>query len=359
MADGQQNGALPVQSNKAAQIMAALQQLQQNPAQGAQMPATPQVSNPLAVGALPMGPVSNLDQQLQSLIAQGSQLGLQQEPAQLGRAHAVGDQVTPLLQQQAALAGQAPQMPSAHFSPVHGIGSLFKDIGEGALALGMTTRPGAAIREQMYESRLAPWKEKMEALQGATNAAQAQQQLEQQPLSAEAQLIYHPMMAGASGMRGEGILAQAQVHAALLPLESARVAQGWERLSQSDKMVQLHQSLDPILAQIRYLMSQQPTNVAEILAQAKMDIANVASQSDVMREHGFLADIDNFLDTELMPKAPQTPGGAAPTATAMPPASSQPKSAPSKTNAPKRPKGVPANAVWNAGAKQWQLPQPK
>lgn len=322
--------------NKAAQL-AQLLQYGGMPAAGATPPAS--AIAPQGTFGQPMGPVSTLDQQLQQLIAQGSQMGLKQEPEQLARAQGVASQTAPLLAQQAAQAQNVPQMPGPHFRPVHGIGDLFYDIGQGAIGLGMATRPGQIIREQMYEQRLAPWEEKNRQLASAITSSQAQQQTEQQPLGTEAGLIYHPMMAGGEGMRGEGAIAEALVNNVRAGTDYQRMIQNWTNLSLKER----GQDIDKVIAQIHADATVEAARtgipIAQIMAGVKQNIANLEAASAAQKDPSgpVWSAIDNALagimGTTPPVTAPQIPGAASPTG-AQVPVSPGNKPAPAKNKGP-------------------------
>lgn len=305
MPDPQQSGQvgqLPIDAAKAVQLM----QL----AGGAGM-TSPNVPT---TGTTQLPALSNLDAQLQQQIAKGGALGIQQEPQAVAAGQAQSAKNAPLLAQQAALAANPPKFGfQAHMEHGQGAPGFLHNLGQVLTLIGAATAPGRSIEGAVYGPRVASWQQKLKALNEAIGAGQTQQQLEQQPIASEAGLIYHPMMAGAEGMRGEGALAQAQARLQEVANERWRdigmLLQNEQKLGIEQTTNLVRSQVAQIAAQAREYAADRGLDAAQVLAGVRQQLGNLAAKSDVQKLHPWLTlqQIDQWLGMEA-PEAPQIPG---------------------------------------------------
>ncbi|HLV85798.1 MAG TPA: hypothetical protein VKV39_02405 [Candidatus Sulfotelmatobacter sp.] len=137
-------------------------------------------------------------------VAPASNVGTQLDPSQIAgeqiqRTRALSGQLSGLMDQQRAMGQpQSPANPQGyptpwtpHFEPVTGVGSFAKDAAKGLLYGLSLTGPGRAVEGAMYERKLAPYELQRANIADRINAINTQEEIEQKPITAMAELAYH------------------------------------------------------------------------------------------------------------------------------------------------------------------------
>jgi hypothetical protein len=338
MANGQQPGQipqvgqLPISMDPA--TLARLAVLVQPQGAGQQPP-------PISPSVTQTGALGQVDPLLNAVL-ESSRQGMAGTQARL----ASGEQVSQgtlqgPLAAETALAGQKPQ---AGFEPRFG-GGFLHNLGQALLAFGASTAPGESIQNVVYGNRLRDWSQKMGALKSLVDQRQAQQTLEQAPITPLAGEATHPFYGGGRIMGGAAELQEIQLKSSQIANENwARIQstlQNEQKIGLQATQQQVEQVVSEIAEQAREYAADRGVDEAQIMAGVRAQLGNLTAQTDVQKLHPWLT--MDWIDQLLGGKpttAPQVPGAAPATGAAVPPARPAPRTA-----APQQKQKLPAGAI--------------
>lgn len=275
----------------------------------------PQLAGPLAAQAQATGQAGNVAQQYQDLVANQPQRGFQ-----------------------------------PHFG-----GGILHDLGQALLTLGAATTPGHAVQEQIYGPKVRQYESKKAALAGELEALKGESGIAQQQAGEVTGAAGAASLGTYRGATGEAATtragaavtaanAQAQKVSNDYAIQLQQVAQAWAKLPYQEQLMQAQAFKDKMAVEIANIYAGAQITRQEIEAQVQQNLANVASQSGVLKEFPWLAGVFG-----LTPAAPQTPGGSQPVTGPVTP----PQRPPAQGATPPRPAGVPADAKWNPKTRRW------
>jgi len=297
-------GQLPIDPNQGPQA-AALQQLMQsatNPIAQAQG-----MGMNMGTGAVPptgLDPNSAINKTLEEA-TKTSQQGRQ---IMGGANQAIQNMVQGAqspIQQIAALAANPPQMPGVHMKPVNSAGNFFHDLWQGAMGLGMATRPGQEIRQQIYQQRAAPWQEKMNALTKQLGATAQQEEPESRLAAAGAEEAAKPIYGLSTVPRSEAELTNAAAH--VQDVQNQFKSQIMNAMEKGNQI-----AVEAYLGQIKAAVDQYATQVGynkELVQQQTAEILGSLTQGMKSQDvHPFLSTFDHIFGTNFTPPAPTAAG---------------------------------------------------
>jgi hypothetical protein len=293
---------------------------QQPPApqqQGVLPPTSPvQPQGGMGQPPAPPQPGTQQDPMMQQLM-QGTQQGQQAYGEQLQRMRGLADTVGQLQSQQQQMA-----MPKMGPGIDHGASTLH-NIGQILLMAANMTGPGRAVNQAIYSPGKQQYATQQGALAQRIQQTQAQEQIEEQPLSAAAGLQYHPFQAAGAMMRGSA--AETTAAANTMNAQTRQIAE------QHKNAVQIEGNrIKEQLGQGKLTEEQARTQMMGLIGRehdaAMRDVANIggdkAQQVEQMRatEEDFKTESDHWLQNLFggQPSKPVTPAGGTPSKSAKP-----------------------------------------
>ena len=315
-----------------------------DPARLATLFPQPATSAPAAPSAPPSAaPSGDITQEM----IEASRQGRQVFTGEVGRSHDLSSQIQELIRQQ-----QATPIPKMGWTDTQGKpqqGGFLHNLGRVMMTLGGATGPGQAIQAEQYGPGIKRYEAETGARAKQIEELRGQQEEAGKTATAGAGMVSKPITAAGQVMRGQAALERANAYVPLAAAQATAALKGIDLKKaaidekvRNDMVRELQAKIDEQGRNFRATNKDATEEeVARVLAGSREAIANEVSA----RNPSLWNQIKNYFGVET----PQLPSAPQPQLTPTP----QKPTKPAASAAPARPKGVPADAKWDAKTKTW------
>lgn len=335
------------EQNPSAALIASLFQQGGTATPTASVPATGVAPAPAAPAQAGPGGSPDIMQEMIERSRQGGKVFGEE----VGKSRDIGSQIEGLVKQQ-----QATPVPKQGWMDTQGQpqqGSFLHNLGRALMAIGGATVPGQAIQQAQYGPGIRRYEEETSARAKEIEQLRGQQEEAGKIGTSAASMVSKPISAGAQATKAAASmeradayvpLAAAQAKAALAGIDLKKAT--LDEKGRSNLARELQAKVDEAGRNFREQNRDATAEeIARVVSGTKEAIANeVGARNPSLKEWAMQA---------LGMGTPQLPGAQSPQ---QQPTPSAPAKKAGASAAPTRPKGVPAEAVWNPQVRRWQLP---
>jgi hypothetical protein len=324
----------------------------------------PQAGVPIAPGPSAIPPTSPVQPQggapatggtdLASMVSQVSNLPQYQQAS--GRLEQIGSQEQDIQKKMAAM-----QPPKMGWTPDirhgEGVKGFFHNLGQALITLGAATRPGQDVQGVVYGPGIRQYGAQQKSLGDQLAALKDQEAIPTEELRATTGLTqaaglanYRGQMGAAAASRADSMKERADAYVQSVKNQHDNMVHNWNfKQAATDEKVR-HNIVDEAQAaaneagrNYRSLHKDATTeDVAQVMSGTRTQIANEAAARD--------PSVKSWLFNALGVDVPQVQSAPSPEFRPTPKAGT---AAAPQGSAPARPKGVPADAQWDAKTKTW------